>query len=82
MGEWQLIESAPKSGVTILGWGECAGEINGPDGSPSVATICWEGGRTDYPGYEWVVMNTDAYGVWQKPTHWMPLPDRPAGAAG
>lgn len=74
---WQPIESAPKDGTHILAVGLWAGEINGPHFGECICVIRWDGGTTDYPGYEWSVTGTDAYSAWLKPTHWMPLPARP-----
>lgn len=75
---WQPIDTAPKDGTEILGWGECAGEINGPHGVPCKALIEWRGGRTDWAGYEWSVNGGDHYSTWMKPTHWFPLPPPPS----
>jgi hypothetical protein len=76
--EWQAsMDAAPRDGTVILGYGVVAGEVNGPGDFPEGATIQWDGGRTDYPGFEWRVTNTDAYAAWQNPTHWMWLPDPP-----
>ncbi len=80
MDEWQPIATAPKDGRGILGWGVWAGEINGPEAQPTIAIICWGGGHSDYLGYDWVVVGTDAYAAWQKSTHWLPLPDPPENA--
>lgn len=76
--EWQPIETAPRDGTHILGYGLWAGEINGPDDTPTHAVIYhWHGGG-DYEGFDWSVHGTDAYAAWMKPTHWMPLPDPPS----
>lgn len=77
MSDWQPIETAPRDGIAILGYWEWAGEINGIDHDKEIAIIFWSGGRTDYPGFEWVVRGTDAYAAWLRPTHWMPLPPPP-----
>lgn len=77
MSEWQPIETAPRDGTVLLGFGEAAGEINGPFCKNEVAPICWSGGRSDYPGYEWTLTCGDAYACWMRPTHWMPLPTPP-----
>ena len=74
---WFPIETAPKDGTRILAFGYWTGEVNGPDEQPTECIIYWRNGRTDYPGYEWYVDNTDGYAAWMKPTHWMPLPEPP-----
>ena len=75
--QWQPIETAPKDGTEIIGYGVVAGEINGPDDAPRLAAIRWSGGRTDWPGHHWDVCATDAYSAWMSATHWMPLPTPP-----
>lgn len=75
--EWKTIESAPRDGTEIIGYGRWAGEINGCDTEPTRAIISWKGGRTDYEGFDWVVSGTDAYAAWMMPTHWFPLPPSP-----
>lgn len=77
MSEWRTIDSAPKDGTEILGYGLWAGEINGTDTIPTRCTIQWDGGTTDYEGFHWSVTGTDAYAAWMCPTHWMPLPPPP-----
>lgn len=75
---WQPINTAPKDGTRILGFGLWAGEINGPEKEPQYCVICWQhDGRTDYAGYQWTVCGTDAYAAWLNPSHWMPLEERP-----
>lgn len=76
-GGWKPIGTAPKDGTVILGFGEAAGEINGPFGEPEMLTISWLNGWTDYAGYEWSAQGTDAHCIWMKPTHWHPLPPPP-----
>jgi hypothetical protein len=74
---WQPIETAPKDGAAILGFGQWAGEINGILPGQKVSIIEWAGGSTDYPGFDWRVSDGDAYACWLKPSHWMPLPAPP-----
>lgn len=75
MSEWQPIETAPNGPVLVFG--VFAGEIHGPDDAPSIGVAYRGSGRGDYPGYKWVGTQGDAYAVWCKPTHWMPLPEPP-----
>lgn len=74
---WQPIETAPKDATKILAFGLWAGQINGPDEVPTVQIALWSDGRSDYPGFAWNVVGTDAYAAWIKPTHWRPLPGPP-----
>lgn len=76
-GEWRDISSAPRDGTRILGYGQLAGEVNGPSEEYEIVPIEWRGGFTDYVGYNWYIPFGDAYAAWLKPTHWMPLPDKP-----
>ena len=78
MSEWQPIETAPKDGTLIMGWGVWAGEVNGPDDKLCQLVISWKfDGRTDYAGFNWQVEGTDGYAAWMKPTHWKPLSKPP-----
>lgn len=79
MADWQPIETAPKDGTLILGFGQWAGEISGIDSTPGRCLIYWCSPHTDYPGFEWKVTGGDAYASWMKPTHWMPIPEPPEG---
>lgn len=78
---WQPIETAPPDDNYVLVYGITAGEISGIDDEPRVAIA----GKTfsgDYyaEGFHWIVQDGDAYAVWCKPTHWMPLPAAPESA--
>jgi hypothetical protein len=81
-GVWLDIESAPRDGTLILGYGEMAGECSGPTGQEEAAVIQWTGGRTDYLGYDWAAPNSMTYAAWMQPTHWMPLPLAPPSSIG
>jgi hypothetical protein len=60
----------------VLVYGPCAGETNGVRSEPAI-TIAAFSGQGDYPGFDWIEQGGDAYAVWVKPTHWMPLPAPP-----
>jgi hypothetical protein len=76
MSEWQPMDTAPRDGTRVLGFGESAGEINGPSGEMEIEVMAYDSPRTDYAGYEWRIAG-DAYANWFKPTHWQPLPAPP-----
>lgn len=75
MSEWQPIETAPRDEIVLL-YGLTAGEISGVSDEPAIC-IGSRTGKGNYPGFEWACEGTDAYAVWAKPTHWMPLPGPP-----
>lgn len=75
--DWQPPDQAPKDGTPMLGFGMWAGEINGIDETPTLVTIQWRGGSTDYPGFDWGVVGTDAYAAWMKPIAVRPIPNLP-----
>lgn len=61
---WQPIETAPKDGTFVL--------LFGPHhraGQDRQLTACWD-------GQTWESAD-DGYGIYLKPTHWMPLPEAP-----
>lgn len=76
--EWQPIETAPKDDTPVLLWGLFAGEISGISKAPGMEIGYYTGGG-DYAsqGFLWATTGGDAYAVWCKPTHWMPLPAPP-----
>ena len=78
MGDWQPIETAPKSGP-VLGYGIWQGEIHGISNVPCIDIIDGEACRTDFSkeGGWWNCATGDAYACWLKATHWMPLPEPP-----
>lgn len=72
---WQPIETAPRDGTSVLGFGRMDGEISGDMGPPSATVMQCRYG-------EWTVTHTDAYSVQVFPTHWMPLPPPPLASQG
>ena len=72
MNQWQPIETAPKDGTNIILFGEGKVTVGG-----------WVSAEDQgaEPGEEYLI----AAGWWSidladnNPTHWMPLPDPPAG---
>ena len=82
--QWQPIETAPKDGTEIIGaawykYGDFSAHIEGP------WTIAFYGGKwqSSWDGSEVVNYMSD-FGTDYKepelePTHWMPLPNPPAG---
>lgn len=78
MSEWQTIESAPRDGTCVLLYGYWAGEISGPTNNLSIDIGSWNGGKSDYDGFDWWYLSTgDAYACWMRATHWMQLPPLP-----
>lgn len=65
MGEWQIIETAPKDGTGIILWGP---EWSTPDmGYWDVSGgYGWYSSMFGFPGIEEL-----------EPTHWMPIPEPP-----
>jgi uncharacterized protein DUF551 len=81
MSEWQPIETAPKDGTAILVYGpELLRETNG-----NCAVVRWDasGYATEQSSIKWWVVSDGKFGPYDlrgpSPTHWMPLPDPPAG---
>lgn len=67
--EWQPIETAPKDGTYVLLFGEHS-------------RACRERNRqltARWDGRDWESAD-DGYGIYLKPTHWMPLPTAPSEA--
>jgi hypothetical protein len=62
MSEWQPIESAPRDGTYVLGFG-----LHEQRGTYIDVIHYWSD--------RWTVVWMHGYG---EPTHWMPLPDPPA----
>jgi len=73
--DWQLIETAPRDGTSILG--VIFREYMGGGSFPEGAVMMWKGGRIIKGGWAYmghvVSFVDDAY----LPTHWMPLPEAP-----
>jgi hypothetical protein len=78
---WQDIATAPRDGTDVLVWAQFAGEISGPHDNFEMGIAAYNFGTTDFAGYEWNALGGDAYAVWCRPTHWMPLPDAPRSDA-
>ena len=70
------MSAAPRTSSVML-YGALAGEISGTFDRAYICIGEWSG-RSDYPGYDWICANTDAYAVWCKPTHWQHLPTTPS----
>ncbi len=67
--EWQTIETAPRNGVSFLGWNKTHGmhECRVPSGCTTYKRLeAVYGTRTTRNGPAWFA-----------PTHWMPLPKPP-----
>lgn len=75
----QPMGTAPKDETAILAYGKVISEISikGYADEECWLVIKWEGGSTDYPGYDWSVQGGCYYATWMKPTLWMPLPEEP-----
>ena len=78
VGGWRPIETAPKD-RSLLCYGVVAGEVSGIHDHGSVEVAYYQPGG-DFPDFDWVTVHGDAYAVWMKPTHWMPLPQPPKEA--
>jgi hypothetical protein len=85
MGEWQLIESAPKDGTFVL--------LHVPEGlETGVVTVGAysrfeprddETGRFKRGNWDgWLGMDADIMSSWCEPTHWQPLPAPPSQEEG
>lgn len=78
--KWQPIETAPKDGTPMLGFGIWMGEISGISKSPVIDIIESPAKSVDHDSSAegwWNCVTGDAYVCWLKPTHWMPLPEPP-----
>lgn len=70
MSEWQPIETAPKDGTRILGYGMVAFETK-----PSMATVRW---ADTYDEWNCDPNECSEYSPEKcELTHWMPLPEPP-----
>jgi hypothetical protein len=81
MAEWQPIESAPRDGTAILGFGP-----GRRPPVPAITVVAWDMDRAietfGRPGFVALVGAWPAYADSQldlqsQPTHWMPLPAAP-----
>ena len=86
MGDWQLIETAPKDGTAVLVWDAYEGAVTvGWVVAKYFANDGLSVGRMTTDLYNsglmgWVCAVPDLAGFYFKlrnPTHWMPLPDSP-----
>lgn len=68
---WQPIETAPKDGTSVI-----LAAVR--DGKYVVGEGLWEGDAWWWAN-EWGDYNTDQIEMYRQVTHWMPLPDPPAG---
>lgn len=75
MTDWQPIETAPRDGTAVLGYGVAPYSEDGME----ITVVCWvenekfphlSGWHSRYSGFE--DLNTS-----RQPTHWMPLPEPP-----
>jgi hypothetical protein len=86
MGDWQLIETAPKDGTAVLVWDAYEGALTvgwvvakyfANDG---LSVGCMTTDLYNSGPMGWVCAMPDLAGFYFKlwnPTHWMPLPDSP-----
>ena len=70
--EWKPIESAPKDGQSILGWGPCQDAV----------VIAWDEWAQPEPGWKAVGLEVNGYGcpaivLRGEPTLWQPVPATP-----
>ena len=75
--EWKPIESAPKDGQSILGWGPCQDAV----------VIAWNEWAQPEPTWEAVGLEVNGFECPKivlrgEPTLWQPLPDEPSKYAG
>ena len=70
--EAQSIKTAPKDGRRVLLFGVCEGHVTLNPTEPIWVTARWRES-------EWVVDPIDYYDIAVTPTHWMQIPDGPAG---
>jgi hypothetical protein len=88
VNEWQPIETAPKTGRTLLlGYPNVLGKWRTTRGqwmSETYIAEYWEEPDDVEPGwFETSVEADDIPNCWRiEPTHWMPLPAAPAASAG
>jgi hypothetical protein len=83
VGEWQSIESAPKTGRTILlGYYNVLGNwrtLRGQWFTKEMIDTDWENGDCCEAGWYETAVEPDEPNCWDtNPTHWMPLPTPPS----
>jgi hypothetical protein len=67
--KWRPIETAPKDGTRIILY-----QPGGDGDDPSRTTDIGAWGRWEGASWCWVMTAGDG---WVRPTHWMPLPEKP-----
>ena len=86
MAEWRPIETAPRDGTAIVGYGVVSGEMGAfvthwrPYGVGSIAHERWRNGE----GPEGAFWHREPVHNWTsrwEPTHWLPLPPSPGAEA-
>lgn len=75
--EWQPIETAPKDGTWVLVYGDGADD-EAEQRKIAVAQFTnYLNGRTTDWHWQFAWYDGGYYGVFDNPTHWMPLPEAP-----
>lgn len=72
MSGWQPIETAPRNGAWVLMTGGNSDYGWDGDTFPDVVSAQFVNGEWQFAWYD-----GGYYGVYDGPTHWMPLPDAP-----
>ena len=71
---WMSIETAPKDGTAIMLGARCGAWIG------KYLPVYQSGFKPDNPWSSLMLNHDHLYEKWQKPTHWMPLPEKPGAA--
>lgn len=78
MTQWRLIESAPKDGTLILLAGGTVDDHYPPEGMETrIVTGWWHQPEYGEPAWRHCTYDSDYYGEYGSPTHWMPAPNPP-----